>query len=176
MSTITSRYPPSPDWVFHNKSNVHLATDKSWFVTYVPFDSKVKTGLAAGLAGIGCQVLPVHGVGTVEIPVKIRDKVHRKLRLDNVVHVPDYECNIICLPKAVIDSSAGPGQVCGRIVDCQGCALAVLKMINGKPCLAVSGPPVGPVIASPRQYGRRNLGIGATWDESERGCANVLGA
>ena len=161
-----------PDWVFHNNSNVHLSVDRDWFVSYVPFDSQVSTGLCGGSLGIDSDALRVHGVGTVEIPVKIRDRTHRTLRLDNVVHVPDYLCNIVGRPVVDGGNHVALGgtrgdRSAGRITASNGSILGVFQRRHNKFCLALSGPPVGPRTHRSAFETIRPLGVGARWSEAE---------
>ncbi|KAL9085645.1 MAG: hypothetical protein Q9159_004583 [Coniocarpon cinnabarinum] len=167
-----------PDWALHNNSNVHLAVDRQWFISYTPFASQVLTGMVAGLLG-GGQTLPVIGVGTVEIPVKVRDGIHRTLRLDDVVHVPDYVCNIVAsglilAEHDLVFSYHGPSDT-GKLTNRNGKISTVTKRGHSKLCLLLSGPPVGPVTRrsafdNPSQ---KIVGVGATWHEDERSTWNL---
>lgn len=159
-----------PDWVLHNNSNVCLAVDRAWFVSYTPFQSTVQTGLMGGILNVGGQTLAVHGVGTVEIPVKIKDRTHRKLSIDNVVHVPDYCCNIIGAPiLSIADGTRFPGHSRdGYLKSSNGPVRGLLRMRHQLACLVLSGPPVGPVTRRSSFENGRPLGVGANWSDSER--------
>ncbi|KAH6644237.1 hypothetical protein C7974DRAFT_325674 [Boeremia exigua] len=90
--------PVCPDWVFLNNSNVHVAKDRGWFKTYTPFASTI-THSPFTTPG----QFPVLGVGTVEIPTKRSPKragvaSHDSLHLKEVLHVPDFICNVIGAP------------------------------------------------------------------------------
>lgn len=83
----------------HPKKNISsIAKDRAWFIDYRPFKSFVQNHRHKN----GCKpfVREVFGLGTVEIPIKTNlkgsgPKAHAKLRLTNVLHVPDHPCNIL---------------------------------------------------------------------------------
>ncbi|KIW54251.1 hypothetical protein PV05_06620 [Exophiala xenobiotica] len=78
------------DWIFSTASNVHIAIDRSAFNTYVSFKSYILT--------IADQSqVTVRGIGTVEIKIRRApgNKESHTIRLENVLHVPDWMCNIM---------------------------------------------------------------------------------
>ncbi|RDL40073.1 uncharacterized protein BP5553_00052 [Venustampulla echinocandica] len=62
--------PVCPDWVFSDNSNVSIAKDRGWFISYTPFMSRLSNDLA------------VVGIGTVEIPVRRRSSRSGKKHSD----------------------------------------------------------------------------------------------
>lgn len=154
---------PCPAWVFASGSNVDVAKDRSWFVTYVPFRSKIVPSVVGG------EELAVHGVGAAEIPVKIRHGVHRKLHLEGVLHVPDMLCNIVGpgLMQYNISLGGRSDGCSGLVEDRNGPVAARLKQFGLLSGLQLSGPPVGPTTGpSPFEPGM-HYWIRATWPEAE---------
>ena len=167
----TQQRPLCPDWVVSINSNVHVAKDREWFTEYTPFRSHVK----GHVVFTDSPPLPVIGVGTVEIPTRIKPKVHRKIRLRNVVHCPGGICNIMGLPQDDDERekiSLSFEKAGGKICDPSGEVLAVMSPNRQLPCLQVSGPPVGPatVLSIFAPGGNEAFIIGAFWPEEERKC------
>lgn len=77
------------DWVFSTASNVHVAIDRTAFKTYKPFKSYVLTVSDQ-------RQISVRGVGTVELKLKREagSRDNHTIILDNVLHVPDWLCNV----------------------------------------------------------------------------------
>ncbi len=78
------------DWIFSTASNVHIAIDSTAFKTYVLFKSYVLT--------ISDQrQIPVRGIGSVELKLKREpgSRDNHKITLANVLHVPDWYCNVV---------------------------------------------------------------------------------
>ena len=77
------------DWIFSSASNVHVAIDKSVFTTYVPFKSHVLTVADQ-------RAIPVKGIGSVELRIRKQPGAREShtIRLENVLHVPHWLCNI----------------------------------------------------------------------------------
>ncbi|EUC50434.1 hypothetical protein COCMIDRAFT_81932 [Bipolaris oryzae ATCC 44560] len=95
--------PICPDWIFLDNSNVHVAKDRGWFMTYTPFNSYIKSSLFCSP-----RYLPVLGVGTVRIPTKCSSTQsgisnHSYLRLEQVLHVPGFICNVISSSVMISD-------------------------------------------------------------------------
>ncbi|KAK6354000.1 hypothetical protein TWF730_008420 [Orbilia blumenaviensis] len=84
------------DWIWSTQSNVHVANHRSWFKTYISFDSKTEEGV---------EIL---GAGTVELPVETNKGVGI-LTLRNVVYIPSAKCNTLM--------TMGPGAQYGMEVD-----------------------------------------------------------
>ncbi|KAL6243473.1 hypothetical protein RBB50_009465 [Rhinocladiella similis] len=87
------------DWIFSTASNVHIAVDRAAFKTYIPFKSYVLTVSDQSL-------VPVKGIGSVELKIRRApgSKDSHTICLDNVLHVPDWMCNIIsdiCFEPAI---------------------------------------------------------------------------
>lgn len=78
------------DWIFSSASNIHVAVDRGAFKTYVSFKSYVLT-VAGG------RQIPVQGMGTVEIKIRRApgSRETHPICLENVLHVPDWLCNVI---------------------------------------------------------------------------------
>ncbi|KAJ8107533.1 hypothetical protein OPT61_g8798 [Boeremia exigua] len=86
-----------PDWIFSDSSNVHVAKDKAWFTSYHAFDSMVSS-----VYGIDTST-PVLGIGTVKLtvmatPGSFTTYATSVIEINNVLHVPDYICNILGRP------------------------------------------------------------------------------
>ncbi|KAK5058819.1 hypothetical protein LTR84_011083 [Exophiala bonariae] len=77
------------DWIFSTASNTHVAIDRASFKTYVSFKSYVLTVSDQ-------RRIAVHGIGSVEIKIRraAGSKESHTIRLENVLHVPDWLCNI----------------------------------------------------------------------------------
>ena len=76
----------SQDWVWSNNSNVSVAKDRGWFTSYTPFTSHFSRLM-------GGDQVPVAGIGSVSIPVRVSTdtrgkKTHGTLVIDNVLHAP----------------------------------------------------------------------------------------
>lgn len=81
--------PLCADWIFTSASNAHIAINKGIFKKYTPFESYVLT-----LADR--KHLSVRGIGSVELQIKksaTGNDSHTVL-LENVLHVPEWVCNI----------------------------------------------------------------------------------
>ncbi|KIW92870.1 uncharacterized protein Z519_06719 [Cladophialophora bantiana CBS 173.52] len=78
------------DWIFSTASNVHIAIDRAAFKTYVPFKSYVLTVSDQ-------RQVPVRGIGTVELKLRREpgSRENHTIVLENVLHVPDWLCNVI---------------------------------------------------------------------------------
>ncbi|KIW18716.1 hypothetical protein PV08_03005 [Exophiala spinifera] len=90
---------PCYDWIFSTASNVHIAVDHAAFKTYMPFKSYVLT--VADQSHVS-----VKGIGSVELKIRRApgSKDSHTIFLENVLHVPDWMCNIIsdiCLEPAM---------------------------------------------------------------------------
>jgi hypothetical protein len=87
--------PYHVDWIFATGSNVHVADDREWFITYTPFRSYL------GGAASGPEVL---GIGDVALEVKVREspkmgsQMHKTLVLHDVLHAPASTVNIVGAP------------------------------------------------------------------------------
>ncbi|KEF54593.1 uncharacterized protein A1O9_09035 [Exophiala aquamarina CBS 119918] len=77
------------DWIFSTASNTHVAIDRASFKTYVSFTSYVLTVSDQ-------RQVAVRGIGSVEIKIRraAGSKEIHTIHLDNVLHVPDWMCNI----------------------------------------------------------------------------------
>jgi len=77
------------DWIFSTASNTHIAIDRASFKTYVSFTSYVLT------VSDQRQVV-VKGIGSVELKIRraAGSRESHTIQLDNVLHVPDWLCNI----------------------------------------------------------------------------------
>ncbi|RVX73006.1 hypothetical protein B0A52_03359 [Exophiala mesophila] len=78
------------DWVFSTASNAHVAIDRAAFQTYTPFKSYVLTFAEQ-------RQVAVEGIGSVEIKIRkaSRSREGHKITLENVLHVPEWLCNIM---------------------------------------------------------------------------------
>ncbi|KAF9690766.1 hypothetical protein EKO04_011015 [Ascochyta lentis] len=87
-----------PDWIYSDSSNVHVAKDKAWFTSYYPFQSSI-----GSIYNIGAPT-PVIGIGTVELEVKARPRSFwpSTIQLHNVLHAPNYICNVLGRPLASV--------------------------------------------------------------------------
>lgn len=77
------------DWIFSTASNVHIAVDRAVFKTYVSFKSYVLTVADQ-------RQVRVQGIGTVDIKIRREpgSKESHVVRLEDVLHVPDWLCNV----------------------------------------------------------------------------------
>jgi hypothetical protein len=77
------------DWIFSAASNTHVAIDRASFKTYVSFTSYVLTVSDQ-------RRVAVRGIGSVEIKIRraAGSKESHTIHLENVLHVPDWLCNI----------------------------------------------------------------------------------
>ncbi|EXJ91675.1 hypothetical protein A1O3_00225 [Capronia epimyces CBS 606.96] len=78
------------DWIFSSASNIHVALDRAAFKTYSSFKSYVVTVADQ-------RQVTVRGIGTVEIKIRRAPgaKDSHTVCLENVLHVPDWICNIV---------------------------------------------------------------------------------
>ncbi|KAH0386950.1 hypothetical protein KCU92_g2179, partial [Aureobasidium melanogenum] len=84
------------DWVLSNTSNVHVANDRAWFTSYIPFRTKLSTMPGAE------PTAEVYGIGTVVLPTRIHrqgksNKPSRAITLHNVLYAPRYAVNIFAM-------------------------------------------------------------------------------
>ncbi|KAL9623231.1 MAG: hypothetical protein Q9160_002546 [Pyrenula sp. 1 TL-2023] len=81
--------PLCSDWIFTSASNAHIAIDKGSFKKYTPFESYVLTVADK-------RHLSVRGIGCVELKVKrsAKSSESHTVLLENVLHVPEWVCNI----------------------------------------------------------------------------------
>ncbi|KIN05118.1 hypothetical protein OIDMADRAFT_142875 [Oidiodendron maius Zn] len=166
---MTTETPISPDWVFSNSSNVSVAKDRGWFSSYTPFTSR----LGSLVGNVDTAVV---GIGSVEIPVKLRNRrrngqTHSTIRLDEVLHAPTSLCNILgrdFMSQYDIDVRVG-----GAIKDSEGRSAGYFDEDKVLFCLKLSGPPVGPT-TTPSLFLRANANSGrvmyinALWADAER--------
>lgn len=104
-----------PNWIYSDSSNVQcvpfpstlqitltynsVAKDLAWFTSYHSFPSHLKSTYAIGAP------IPVLGNGTVKFSVKALPGSFTiygasTIELHNVLHVPDYFCNVLGQPLA----------------------------------------------------------------------------
>ncbi|KAL9056958.1 MAG: hypothetical protein Q9162_002624 [Coniocarpon cinnabarinum] len=76
-----------PNWVFSSASNVHIAKERECFIKYTPFSSTLSCEAFIGL--------DVDGVGTIAIPVELRQGEHNFFCLREVLHCPAAFCNVL---------------------------------------------------------------------------------
>jgi hypothetical protein len=154
---MTTDTPMSPDWVFSNNSNVSLAKDRGWFTSYTPFTSRLGSL-------VGNVDMAVVGIGSVEIPVKLRKRrrngqTHSTIRLE-VLHAPTSSCNILghdFMSRYEVDMQVG-----GAIKDSEGRSAGYFDEDKILSCLKLSGPPVSPATA-PSLFLRSNANSGTHW-------------
>ena len=91
--------PPKPaydvDWIFTQTSNVHVANDPGWFISYTPFPTIYNCcfGAPEGILGVA-------GVGDVELPTKTHRTrsgaaFHGTIILRDVLYAPRASCNVM---------------------------------------------------------------------------------
>jgi hypothetical protein len=78
---------------------ISVAKDRGWFKTYKPIASAIDISPFTSPP----KQLLVLGIGTVEIPTKRSPNLsgvssHGSLHLKEVLHVPDFLCNVIGSP------------------------------------------------------------------------------
>lgn len=114
------------DWILSNTSNVHVANDRAWFTSYIPFRTKLSTMLGTE------PTVEVLGIGTVVLPTRIHrqgksNKPSREITLHNVLYAPSYTVNIFAMcmePDLVVPLScdvkpilkSGTDKVLGLVV------------------------------------------------------------
>lgn len=81
------------DWILSSSSNVHVAADRAWFTSYLPFRTKVATMPGAE------STMDVHGIGTVVLPTRTYlegkpEKPCGQITLRHVLHAPQSTVNI----------------------------------------------------------------------------------
>jgi hypothetical protein len=123
------------------------------------------------------QPLPVLGIGTVEIPTKRSPNqsgtaCHGSLLLKEVLHVPDFTCNVLGDPLWESDgydvTTLTTSSSRGSIVDRHGKRVAYFDPKQPLFCIKMRYVPTGP------RLGRSVLEKGAiymlscTWDDTER--------
>ncbi|EFQ91060.1 hypothetical protein CFE70_001445 [Pyrenophora teres f. teres 0-1] len=175
MNPDTSGYnaPLCPDWVFLNNANVHVAKDRGWFKTYTPFTSTVNPSPLFNAQ----QRTPVLGIGTVEIPTKRSPNItgvssHGSIVLREVLHVPDYICNVIGRPLLFTDgynvtTSFGKKSL-GTIKDSQGRNAAFFDPARPLFVIKVRCPPNGPTLGPHALKKDGNYMLGCEWDAIEK--------
>jgi hypothetical protein len=106
------------DWIFSNTSNVHVATDRAWFTTYIPFRTKV-----ASMPGAEPDA-EIHGIGTVFLPTRThrQGRSHKpsgELTLHRVLHAPGHTVNIFaaCVEPDISISINFGGDVVSSITE-----------------------------------------------------------
>ncbi|USP77744.1 hypothetical protein yc1106_05018 [Curvularia clavata] len=162
--------PVCPDWAFLNNSNVHVAKDRGWFKTYTPFNSTVSDFLFAS-----SRNTPVLGIGTVEIPTKRspnRSGVssHGTLHLKEVLHVPDFVCNVIGGPIFSdgydVTIRFGPTKL-GTIEDSQGKSMAYFDPSRPLLCIKVRNSPEGPKLGPYALQKDKMYALSCRWEPRE---------
>ena len=86
------------DWVWSKLSNVHTANHRDWFTTF----TELKSHICDFYSG-GEPVAEVHGIGDVQLNVKVREgrtgsKSRRTIVLEDVLYTPSLPCNILGSP------------------------------------------------------------------------------
>ncbi|KAF1808623.1 hypothetical protein P152DRAFT_382703, partial [Eremomyces bilateralis CBS 781.70] len=160
--------PLSPDWVYSNQSNVHVAKDKGWFTTYTPFDSKVGCIYHDGTS-------KVVGIGTVTLSVNRAPRLkgsesHNTIVLNDVLHVPSFLSNVIAMHAVGFNHT----WACRKgLFDKNGRYIAYFDPKCTFDVLKLSGPPVGPVVGrsifliSELERRRVHYLVNATWSNEE---------
>ncbi|KAK4148887.1 hypothetical protein C8A00DRAFT_38523 [Chaetomidium leptoderma] len=136
-----------PDWVLASGSNVHVARDRAWFSTYMPFPTFATHNIKS-------SPQPALGIGDVHLPVKLFPKrsgpgAHGTLHLRNVLHVPTSVCNSVGYPGTGdyfdIVFKLGDDGKDAAITAQDGRRLGYF-VSRGLWVLKLSGPPIGPVV------------------------------
>ena len=161
----TEKHPISPDWVFSNNSNVHVARDMEWFVSYTPFQTRFSAG--------GSGNVEVKGIGTVEIPTELENGMPRTIRLTDVLYAPTGVCNIMGNPilnEYDISMRFGENATKSKIIDKHEIVQGTFERGKTLVCLKIETPPFGPYTA-PSKFddGTENIHyIRANWESVER--------
>ncbi|KAF1997506.1 hypothetical protein P154DRAFT_440960 [Amniculicola lignicola CBS 123094] len=171
----SSDSPLCPDWVFLNRSNVHVAKDRGWFKTYTPFTSTLNHSPFTS----PLDHSPVLGIGTVEIPTKRSPNLsgvssHGSLHLNEVLHVPGFLCNVIgnlimFSDGYDVQTSFSPKSK-GTIKDSQGKNMAYFDPNRPLFAIKVRGQPMGPKLglhALKEEEGIVYM-LGCHWDSTEQ--------
>ncbi|KAK0620586.1 hypothetical protein B0T14DRAFT_234486 [Immersiella caudata] len=135
-----------PDWIYSPTSNISVAKDRSWFLEdeYHPFETHVLPDAAA--QGKTMEAIPT---GTVELVLRQHpdSDVRCRIRLFNVLHVPESICNIVGWHRpeveVVLDNRA-PTK--GRVLDRDSgkqVGHIIEHPIAGLPSRQISQPPEG---------------------------------
>ena len=120
--------------------------------------------------------MPVHGIGTVEIPVKLKSprngSKHSTIHIKDVLHAPTATCNILGQGDfmdqyKVMLNFREKGK--SFVKDKEGYVAAFFHEKKALFCLKLSGPPVGPVTEPSLFLDSDKLwSITVTWPDSER--------
>ncbi|KAK3291703.1 uncharacterized protein B0H64DRAFT_445735 [Chaetomium fimeti] len=170
MATPSATPELCPDWVLASGSNVHVARDRAWFSTYTPFPTSTTSYIVSNPMG-------ALGVGDVRLPVKLFPKrsgpsAHGTLHLRNVLHAPNYICNVIGSPDTgdysqIVLGGLGDNGKDAAITAENGRRLGYF--VKGRRwVLLLSGPPVGPVVGPSKLDPDGYYMINAQWPASER--------
>jgi hypothetical protein len=152
---------------------VSVAKDRGWFKTYTPFISTLD---ASPL--FGNKHVPVLGIGSVEIPTKRSPNTsgvssHGSLLLHEVLHVPDFLCNVIGQPLMLTDGcnatlgSSGTKSA-GTIKDDQGKNVAYFDPKSPLFAIKVRCPPNGPTLGPHAFKKDVTYVLGCRWDDAEK--------
>ena len=86
------------DWIVSTASNVHVATNRDWFINFTPFKTAIDTGLVTN------SIVGIEGIGDVELPLELSDEdspysadhiVTQRLILRDVLYTRESPANII---------------------------------------------------------------------------------
>lgn len=148
---------------------ISVAKDRGWFKTYTPFASTIDISPFTSSP----KQLLVLGIGTVEIPTKRSPNLsgvssHGSLHLNEVLHVPDFLCNVIGSP---INSSDGyvveisfSSKSKGTIKDSQGKNMAYFDIHWPLFAIKVRGQSTGSILGSHALKQEGLYMLGCRWD------------
>lgn len=141
-----------------------ITKDRDWFKTYTPFTSTIEN-------------LPVLGIGTVEIPTKRSPSLsgvssHSSLHLKEVLHVPDFICNVIGSPILLDDyhiQTFTTSKSKGVLKDSKGKNVAYFDPDSKFFALKVRGKPTGPLLGSHAAFKEGSFyRLSCSWDSVEQ--------
>ena len=160
----------SRDWVYDIHTNCHVCNDRAWFTEYTPLQTMVLTLMTN-------HPVAVFGIGRVSIPVKRTPnlsgtKNHGLIEVDNVLHAPNYFCNVLgkSLPRRLgfkVDFRGGKNDK-GGIKDETGKSVAFFRKSHPLFALEVRGEPTGPKLMATVFEAKNGYRVSCQWSAPQR--------
>ncbi|CAL1356196.1 unnamed protein product [Linum trigynum] len=89
--SFRSQSPTMSPWIIYSGCNEHIVNDNSLFVGEIKTDSQLQVRIPNG------KGVPVHGIGITQLS--------NGLVLRRVLHVPDFQCNLLSVSRLTADHS-----------------------------------------------------------------------